>query len=161
MIKQASVRQIRQGERTRKDGYVVITMCFYPRGIKKALRDEYRRGLAPDVVLFKDWQKHCKAEGHNAAFARADYQRRFYLSEEAYQDLKRLSEIGRDRDVYLVCQCTVGEMCHREILMLAARTEFKAPVDRIFNTYPVIERRLMTRKDGLRLARKNAGDFAK
>ena len=40
MIKQASVRQIRQGERTRKDGYVVITMCFYPRGLKKALRDD-------------------------------------------------------------------------------------------------------------------------
>lgn len=136
MLKQASVSQIRSGALSRRDGYLAIAMCFYPRGLLKELRDEYVRGLAPDPVLFKDWQKHEKSHGHDAAFARSSYEDRFTLSDEALAALRRLAELSRERDVYLVCQCEVGERCHREILLLQARRDFGAETGEVYHEYP-------------------------
>jgi uncharacterized protein YeaO (DUF488 family) len=136
MLRQASVSQIRKGEITRDDGYVVITMRFYPRGLRKELRDEYRGELAPEKGLFKEFKRHQAAEGHDEAFRLSRYERRFALGPDALAHLKRLSELARKTDVFLVCQCAVGERCHRELLLLMARKRFNAPVDRVFHRYP-------------------------
>jgi len=56
VLKQGSVHQIRSGKLSRKDGYIAVTMCFYPRGLRKELLDEYRKNLALHVKLFKEWQ---------------------------------------------------------------------------------------------------------
>jgi len=135
MLKQASVSQIRHGEVARRDGYVVITMRFYPRGLRKELRDEYIGELAPDKVLFRDFKLWQKRLGHEAGFAKSRYDARFSLSDNALAQLQRLSEISRKRDVYLVCQCDVGERCHREILMLLAKKRFKAKIGKVYNSY--------------------------
>ena len=111
-------------------------MCFYPRGLRRELRDEYLRCLAPDPVLFKDWQRHEKLHGHEAAFTHSHYEDRFTLSEPALAALGRLAGLSRQRDVYLVCQCAVGERCHREILLLLAKGEFGAETGEVFHAYP-------------------------
>jgi uncharacterized protein YeaO (DUF488 family) len=142
MIKQASVHQLRSGELTRKDGYIVVTMCFYPRGLSKDLRDEYHGSLAPDRVLFKDWQKYEKLEGHDAAFEKSHYEERFELDAKAFYHLRNLAERARNQDVYFVCQCAVGERCHREILLLTAEREYGAKIDKVYHSYPRFLKRL-------------------
>lgn len=136
MLKQASAKQIRTGEVGRRHGHIAIAMCFYPRGLRKELRDEYRRNLAPDVKLFKEWQIHEKKSGHDEAFRLSRYEKRFTLSPEAMSDLERLSALSREKDVYVVCQCAVGERCHREILLLLAKKKFRAPISKVFHEYP-------------------------
>ncbi len=135
MLKQASVRQIRSKEISRKDGYIAITMHFYPRGLSKDLRDSYLRSLAPDDKLFRQFKVAEKAFGHHGAFKKVNYEKRFHLSDQALDDLRLLSTLASRKDVYLVCQCEVGEKCHREILMLIAEKLFHVKIDRIFNSY--------------------------
>jgi uncharacterized protein YeaO (DUF488 family) len=127
MLKQASVADLRSGRVTRRDGHVVIVMRHYPRGLPRELRDEYVRALAPDEVLFREFKARARALGdHERAFADVDYERRFRLGAAGLRELERLSELSRTRDVYLVCQCRVGDSCHRELLLRLARERFAA-----------------------------------
>jgi uncharacterized protein YeaO (DUF488 family) len=136
MLKQSSVTDIRNGNIHRDHGYIVITMCFYPRGLRTEFRDEYHGELAPDKKLFKDWQAQKELHGHELAFEYSDYEARFTLSEEAWDHLERLADLSNERDVYFVCQCDVGEKCHREILMLLAEREFHAKIAKVYHQYP-------------------------
>lgn len=142
MLKQASIRQIQKAEVTRDQGYLVATMCFYPRGLKKELLDEYRSDLAPDRDLFKDFKQHQTEVGHEAAFAKSQYEERFHLSRRATEHLKGLVKLSQTQDVYLACQCEIGERCHREILLMIAKQEFGAEISEIHNDYPVFQKRL-------------------
>lgn len=141
-IKQASVRQVRNGEVTRDDGYIVIAMCFYPRGLRKELRDEYRSDLAPERVLFKEFKGYQSRFGHKAGFTRSCYESRFNLSANALEHLNELAQLSRSRDVYFVCQCEVGERCHREMILLAAQKLYGAKIDRVFQSYSVFLKRI-------------------
>ncbi|MEZ0392079.1 MAG: DUF488 family protein [Pseudobdellovibrionaceae bacterium] len=142
MLKQASIRQIQKSELTREQGYLVATMAFYPRGLKKELLDEYRAELAPDRELFKEFKEQQAKVGHEAAFEKSRYEERFHLGRRATETLKNLARMSQTQDVYLACQCEIGERCHREILLLIAEKEFGAKVDPLFHTYPVFEKRL-------------------
>jgi uncharacterized protein YeaO (DUF488 family) len=142
MMKQASVAQLRSGELGRKNGYLVVCMAYYPRGLKKEFLDEYRSDLAPDRELFREWKEFEESSGHEEAFNKSNYEERFTLSEEALAHLKVLSEFSRRSDVYLFCQCALGERCHREILMLTAQKKFDAPIDKVFHDYPRYLKRL-------------------
>jgi len=138
MLKQACISEIRSGRIGRKDGYIVIAMQKYPRGLKKELRDEYIRALAPDAKLLNDFHAFKeKLDDHNAAFNKAEYENRFELSKEAVDHLRRLSELSRERDVYLVCQCDETQRCHRELLVLLAHKWFSAPTAPTRFKYPV------------------------
>lgn len=142
MLTQASVAQLRSGEVSRKDGYIVVAMCFYPRGLKKDLMDEYRANLAPDRELFAEWKKFEAQSGHEQAFVLSHYEERFKLSAEGMESLRRLTDTSKKQKVYFVCQCQVGERCHREILLLIARKHFQAAIGPLHNEYPVFQSRL-------------------
>jgi uncharacterized protein YeaO (DUF488 family) len=137
MLKQGSVGQLRSGELTRAQGYIVVCMAFYPRGLKKDLLDEYRTHLAPDKELFKDWKNFEQQFGHDEAFKRSNYEARFTLNPEAMESLRRLTDKSRKQDVYLLCQCEPGQRCHREILLLIARDKLGADIGPVHNAYPV------------------------
>jgi uncharacterized protein YeaO (DUF488 family) len=117
-------------------------MRYYPRGLKKELRDEYDGDLAPSVELFRDFKKHQARSGHDAAFALSHYEDRFELTPRALARLKDLSVLSRSRDVFLTCQCGVGERCHREILLLLARAKFGAKIGKVYHDYPRALQRL-------------------
>jgi uncharacterized protein YeaO (DUF488 family) len=145
MLKQASVQQLRSGELTREKGYIVISMCFYPRGLKKELKDEFRNDLAPTPELLKDFKHFQALEGHEAGFEKSHYEERFQLSRRAFEYFKWLCQSSVEKDVYLVCQCELGERCHREILLLIAQKEFGTEIDKVFSSYPVFLERLKTK----------------
>ena len=130
MLKQASVLDLKSGRVQRPRDYVVIAMRRYPRGVSKLLRDEYLKELAPPTELLDELQHEKKRLGdHNRAFAACDYNGRFGLSGAGVEHLRRLSELSRTRDVYLVCQCKGDQRCHRELLLLLARKWFGAKTD--------------------------------
>lgn len=142
MLKQGSIAQLRAGELNRNMGYIVVCMAFYPRGLKKELTDEYRTHLAPHRELFREWKEFEEKFGHEAAFVKSSYEERFELPPDALESLRRLTDLSRSRDVYLLCQCTLGERCHREMLCLIAQHKFKAEIAPLYNEYPVFRARL-------------------
>lgn len=151
MLKQASVEQIKQSEIPRKNSHIVIVMCFYPRGIKKELSDEYRKELAPDRPLFQDWKTFERGHGHDEAFRLANYEKRFTPSPTALFHLKEYSDMSTSKDVYFVCQCALGERCHREMLLLTAQKRFGTKIDRVFHAYQEYEKRIPTLDDKIKL----------
>lgn len=151
MLKQASVQQVRDQELPRENTFIVICMCFYPRGIKKEWRDEYKKELAPERELFREWKLAETAFGHNEAFIRSRYEERFQLSWLGLQYLNYYCIESKDKDVYLVCQCKVGEKCHREMLMLHGKLKYGAAIDKIFNDYSVYVARISADENSIEL----------
>lgn len=143
MLRQASVPDLTAGRVSRKDGLVVIAMRTYPRNVTKTARDEYLIDLSPEPELFRDFRAAFeRTRDHEGAFADVDYEGRFTLSSSGMIELERLAKASHDRDVFLVCQCAVGERCHRELLLLAARAAFDAPAEQPRNAYPAFAKRL-------------------
>ena len=141
MLRQASVRQLREGAISRAKAHIAICMCLHPRGMPGELRDEFLSILAPDRNLFRDWKSREAKVGHEAAFRETNYEERFQLPPEALVELRRLIGLSREKIVYLVCQCAVGERCHREILLLTAKA-MGAETGNVYHRYPVFEARL-------------------
>lgn len=142
MLKQGSIGQLRRGEISRKHGWIVIAMCHYPRGIRREWRHEYRSDLAPDRKLFRDWKAFERKSGHNAAFVKSRYEKRFHLSAPALEKLSELARRSHEENIYLLCQCELGDRCHREMLLLLARKELGAHTAMIYHEYPAFERRI-------------------
>jgi uncharacterized protein YeaO (DUF488 family) len=143
MLKQATVSDLITGRVSRDDAYVVITMRRYPRFINRQLRDEYHTSMSPDPKLFEDWLgAKRRYQDHDGAFAKSRFEERFAIDQAGMDNLARLCEMAKDRDVYLVCQCHEGRRCHREFLLLSARKVLKAKAEKPKNDYPAFEARL-------------------
>ncbi len=143
MLRQGSVSDLIMDRVNRDKGYVVITMRRYPRFIRRELRDEYVSTMSPEPKLHEAWlaakRRH---HDHNAAFGRVRYEERFAVSEPGWGDLERLCKLARRKTVYLVCQCRVGDRCHREMLLLLARELFDTPTEHPLNDYPTFRKRI-------------------
>jgi uncharacterized protein YeaO (DUF488 family) len=140
MFKQGSVSQVRNQEIPREQSHIVITMCYYPRGVKKEWSDEFRNILAPSRELFKEWKDFEKSFGHDEAFKLSRYEERFELSRMALGYLQVYGE--SPKDTYFICQCEVGERCHREMLLLVVKNKLAGKVEKIFHDYPIFEKRI-------------------
>jgi uncharacterized protein YeaO (DUF488 family) len=143
VLKQGTVPDIKRGSLSRSDGYLAITMRFYPRFLRKELRDEFVADMAPRKELLKDFNAAAKRLGdHNQAFPEVDYENRFEMSAKGFAALQRLSDLSKTKDVYLICVCKMGDRCHREILMLIAHELYGTKIDKVFHDYPDVMRRL-------------------
>lgn len=143
MLRQASVSDLITDRVSREKGYVVITMRRYPRFVARELRDEYLTTMSPEVKLHESWlSAKRRYRSHNGAFGRVHYEERFNVSDEGWADLDRLCRMARRKTVYLVCQCRVGDRCHREMLLILARELFNAPAEEPKNDYPVFRSRI-------------------
>ena len=143
LLRQASVSDLISGRVSRENGYIVISMRRYPRFVNRLLRDEYVIDMSPQQELFEDWLRiKRKTEDHDAAFRLSHYEARFQLNENGLVQLLRLALLSRRKDVYLICQCHVGQRCHREMLLLLAKKWIGVSVEGPFNRYPIFERRL-------------------
>jgi len=144
MIRQASVEDISNERVTKRHGRVVVVTRYYPRFLKKKLIDDYFVVLAPPKELlreFKDKEEKMDAD-HDGAFEAMHYESKFTLSEEGLAVLQELAEESKKRPIYLVCHCKLGQYCHREILMLAARELFGASIAKVHHPYLTILKRL-------------------
>lgn len=151
MLKQASVQQVWAQELPRENSVIVICMCFYPRGVKKEWRDDYKKELAPERDLFREWKDAEKEFGHAEAFVKSRYEERFQLSWLGEQYLKYYCVESKAKDIYFVCQCKVGEKCHREMLMLHGQLKYGANIDKIFNDYSIYTSRITADKNSIEL----------
>ena len=143
MIKQATVEDIANLRVTKRHGLIVVCTRYYPRFLKRKLVDDYFGVLAPTKELLTEFKgTEEKLGDHDAAFAEVDYESKFNLSESGFAKLQDLSVISKERDVYLVCHCKLGQRCHREILLIIASQKFHASAGRIYFNYPTFEARL-------------------
>ena len=144
MLKKGSIEQLRAGELIRAQGYIVLPMCHYPRGLSKKLIDEYVKNLGPSKALLDAFHAERERLGgnHNAAFLSSHYQKNFTLAPEGIVELKRLSELSRERDVYFVCQCALNQRCHRELLLICAKRWWRAATELRTFSYAEFEARL-------------------
>lgn len=146
MLYRAPVQEVKSGRISRRYGYLVVVMQYYPRFLPKTAIDEYVRALAPDRELFTEFKaKDRKLSDHDKAFAEVRYEERFRLTEEGEEELGRLSEMAKGRDVFLLCQCASLEHCHADLLLLAARYWFGAAIQHVRVSYPVFEARVKSR----------------
>lgn len=143
MLKQARVEDISKNRVTKLHGHIVVVTHYYPRFLKRKLIDEYIKDLAPTRELLTEFKETEKSAGdHDQGFEAMNYESKFTLSDSGLVELARLSSLAKDKDVYLVCHCTVGQCCHRELLLLIAKDKFAAPVSRVHHAYPVFAERL-------------------
>lgn len=143
MLFRAPVRELKSGRIARRRSYTVVVMQHYPRGLGKELVDEYRHSLAPEKALFDEFKTLDRELGeHDTAFEKVRYEARFGLREEGLLDLRRLSELARERDVILFCQCLAPEKCHADLLLLMANHLCGAPTATVRIQYPIFQSRL-------------------
>lgn len=143
VLRQGSVSDLITDRVNREKGYVVITMRRYPRFVRRELRDEYLSTMSPDSKLHESWlSAKRRHHDHNGAFSRVHYENRFTVSPEGWADLERLCRLAKRKTVYLVCQCRVGDRCHREMLLMLAREIFNTPAEEPKNDYPDFKKRI-------------------
>lgn len=143
MLKQCSIADMKNQSIPRENSHIVVAMRYYPRFLKKELRDEFVCDLAPTKELLADFNAAQKRLGnHNASFAAVDYERRFRLSADGWSHLRRFAELSRTKDVYLGCICQLGDRCHREMLLLVSKQQYDCEIGQVFHSYPVLMGRL-------------------
>ena len=143
MLKQARVEDISKNRITKLHGHIVVVTHFYPRFLKRKFIHEYIHELAPTRALLKEFKNQEELSGdHDAGFSEVDYESKFSLSESGLAELRRLAEQANEKDVYLVCHCTVGQRCHRELLLLIAKEKFSAKISKVHHEYPIFIARL-------------------
>ncbi len=126
-----------------KNAYRVVVMQYYPRFLAKAKIEENIHALAPQRTLFTQFKaKEKECRDHNLAFEAVNYESRFEVTAEGRLHLERLSQMAREKEVFLVCQCLALDRCHADLLLLTAKVHFQAPIQRLRCRYPVYEARL-------------------
>ena len=143
MLYRAPVADLKSGRIARRYSYTVVVMQHYPRFLPKEMVDEYLHCLAPERGLFSEFKAlDRETKDHDAAFAAVRYEERFAVGPEGAEALGRLSQLSRERDVFLLCQCKTLERCHADLLLVLARRWFKAPTSYVRVSYPTFEARV-------------------
>jgi uncharacterized protein YeaO (DUF488 family) len=91
------------------DGYRVLVMRWWPRGVRKDKVDDWQKELGTSPELIKAWK--------GGRIKWAEFARR-------YRDEMRgclckiadLADLARRRTVTLLCGCRDGDHCHRTLL---------------------------------------------
>jgi len=91
------------------DGYRVLVMRYWPRGVRKDKIDDWQKDLGTSPELIKAW-KDDRIEWPEFARRYRD-EVRCHLSKIA-----DLAEMARNRTVTLLCGCQDENRCHRSIL---------------------------------------------
>ena len=136
MLKTATLSEVSSRQITKRQGHLVVTTRYYPRYFPRESVHEYISALAPVRELLRDFKNAEKKLGHNGAFKYIGYNRRFTLDAKGLGELQRLSELAREKDVYLICFCSRSQCCHRDLLLLTAQALFGASIESVKQAYP-------------------------
>lgn len=92
-----------------EDGFRLLIMRKWPRGIKQAAVDEWTRDLGPSLGLLEDWRQ--KRIGW------PEFARRYRLEMDpmggAISTLSQRAQVGT---ITLLCGCQEEARCHRSLL---------------------------------------------
>lgn len=98
-------------EPSSEDGYRILTMRYWPRGIARSKVDEYVTKTAPSRELLHEFLR----EG----LPWEQYVPRYLEemeSEAALKEIARLKNMARSRTITIMCGCEDGRRCHRSLL---------------------------------------------
>jgi uncharacterized protein YeaO (DUF488 family) len=91
------------------DGYRVLVMRFWPRGISKDKVDAWEKDLGTSPELIKAWK--------GGKIAWAEFSRRYHQEMRGQQGkVADLAEMARTGTVTLLCGCKDQARCHRSLL---------------------------------------------
>ena len=136
LIKRTSIGNLKNGNISKENAYLVIAMRIYPRFLPKALVHEFAQSLSPQADLFARYREYKKKSGdQNQAFQFARYEQEFALSELGMKELKRIVDIAEIHDVYLICQCESHEFCHVDLILLIAQKKLGARIGKLASDY--------------------------
>jgi uncharacterized protein YeaO (DUF488 family) len=100
------------------DGYRVLVMRLWPRGIRKDAVDAWDRELGTPTELIKEWK--------SGSVPWAEFARRYRASMRGQQErMAGLADRAERANVTLLCGCRDESRCHRlllkELIQKAAR----------------------------------------
>ena len=94
------------------DGYRLLTMRYWPRGVRKDRVDAWERGLAPTRELLADYRTE--------AIDWPEYERRYRYEmatrPESIGALDALRQRSANETVTVLCGCKDETRCHRTLL---------------------------------------------
>lgn len=94
-----------------EDGFRVLVMRYWPRGIAKSCFDDWQRALAPSAALLSDYRSGLVSWG--------EYTERYHqemAAPGAQEALGVIAERARSGVVTLLCWCADETRCHRTLL---------------------------------------------
>jgi len=97
--------------KSKDDGFRVLVMQYWPRGVKKEKIDAWYRELGTSKELIKAWK--------DGKMAWSQFRKR-YLAELKDQNkqqlIRQLAQRAKTEKITLLCGCRDPNRCHRSIL---------------------------------------------
>jgi len=91
------------------DGYRVLVMRYWPRGIRKDTVNRWERELGAPADLITKWK--------NGSIKWAEFLREYLKSVKLQEDkIEELALMAESRDITLLCSCRDENHCHRKLL---------------------------------------------
>lgn len=91
------------------DGFRVLVMRLWPRGVKKEKIDYWEKELGTPQDLIKKWK--------SGSIKWQDFSRQYLKFAAAHKDkIDELARRAKKGTVTLLCSCRDAEHCHRELL---------------------------------------------
>jgi len=106
-----SVKKSIYDPRSRDDGFRVLVMQYWPRGVKKEKIDAWYRGLATSKELIKAWKA--------GKVTWPQFKKRYIADlkhEDKQQLIRELAQRAKTQRVTLLCGCRDPNKCHRTLL---------------------------------------------
>jgi uncharacterized protein YeaO (DUF488 family) len=95
--------------KNKNDGYRVLVMRFWPRGISKDKIDIWEKELSTPPDLIKKWK--------GGSISWAEFSKRYRRFAAQHKDkINGLSLKAKKETVTLLCSCHDGKHCHRTLL---------------------------------------------
>lgn len=118
MVKTKRVYELRE----ESDGFRVLVMRLWPRGIRKEVVDVWLKELGADLALLRAWK---------AGAVDWPERKRRYLAglgrPEAAAQLAQLEVLAHGRTVTLLCACKDERRCHRSLLRAVLERTSRRP----------------------------------
>ena len=91
------------------DGYRILVMRFWPRGISKDKIDSWEKELGTPAELIKEWK--------NGSIKWQQFSKKYLDSVSDKGDIiARIARIAKKQAITLLCSCKDSEKCHRILL---------------------------------------------
>jgi len=106
-----SVEKSMYDPKSKNDGFRVLVMQYWPRGVKKERVDVWYKDLGTSKELIKDWKA--------GKVTWRQFKKRYVadLKDPNKQQLiRQLAQQARTRKITLLCGCRDSSSCHRIIL---------------------------------------------
>jgi uncharacterized protein YeaO (DUF488 family) len=97
------------GPPSRGDGYRLLVMRLWPRGVRKEAVDSWEKELGPSTELLRAYRA--------GGIAWAEFARRYRAEVRKKPELlESVRKLSRRRTVTLLCGCEDESRCHRSVL---------------------------------------------